>query len=187
MIGIINNIIQKEKEKGSSIGEIEQFASGKGVMDDPNYKGVIKEEDKTPRDALIEISEGDARKLTNIMQTIMVTHKPGTYIEVDDIYSMAAAAKPKEVKEVLELAAKGNFSESRKKLLYLMLEHGLSGTDILKQVQKEVWQLSLNDKQKVQLIDKCGEVEFRIVEGSDEYLQLESFLAFVCLVGSNNQ
>ena len=139
---------------------------------------------KEVKDALYEVSEGDVRKLTNIMQSCFVTKKEGEYITVDDIYSMAAVAKPKEVKEVLELAVKSNFAESRKKLLHLMLEHGLSGTDILKQIQKEVWQLAISDKQKVQLIDRCGEIEFRIVEGSDEYLQLESFLAFVMLVGS---
>ena len=135
------------------------------------------------KNALYEISEGDCRKLENILQSCVVMLKPGEEVGAELIYSMAAAAKPKEVKEVLELAAKGNFLESRKKLLYLMLEYGLSGTDILKQVQKEIWQLPLSDKQKVQLIDKCGEVEFRIVEGSDEYLQLESFLAFVMMVG----
>jgi len=52
------------------------------------------------------------------------------------------------------------------------------------QVQKEIWNLKLDDRKKVELVDKCGEVEFRMVEGSDEYIQLESFLAFVMLVGS---
>ena len=100
------------------------------------------------------------------------------------IYSMASVAKPKEVQEVLELAAKQNFMESRKKLLDLMLQYGLSGLDIIKQIQKSIWHLPLSDRQKVQLVDKCGEVEFRMVEGSDEYLQLESFLAYVMMVGS---
>jgi len=29
----------------------------------------------------------------------------------------------------------------------------------------------------MKLIDKCGDIEFRLVEGSDEFLQLESLLA----------
>src|SRR3989344_5289837 len=85
--------------------------------------------------------------------------------------------------EVLSLAAKGNFLESRKKLLSLMLDYGLSGLDVIRQIQKEIWNLKLEDRKKVELVDKCGEVEFRMVEGSDEYIQLESFLAFVMLVG----
>ena len=36
---------------------------------------------------------------------------------------------------------------------------------------------------KVALIDKCGETEFRMVEGSDEFIQLEALLSQVTLAG----
>ena len=58
-----------------------------------------------------------------------------------------------------------------------MLKHGLSGIDMIKQIQKEIWSLELEDSKKLKLVEKCGEVEFRMVEGSDEYLQLEALLA----------
>jgi len=131
--------------------------------------------------ALFDISEGDCRRLENILQSCAVINKN---IDPELVYSMASVAKPKEVKEVLTVAAKGNFLEARKKLLSLMLDYGLSGIDVIKQIQKEIWNLEISDRQKVELIDKCGETEFRMTEGSDEYLQIESFLAFVVLVGS---
>jgi replication factor C small subunit len=131
--------------------------------------------------ALFDISEGDCRRLENIMQSCAVINKN---IDPELVYSMASVAKPKEIKEVLTVAAKGNFLEARKKLLSLMLDYGLSGIDVIKQIQKEIWHLELTDRQKVELIDKCGETEFRMTEGSDEYLQIESFLAYVVLVGS---
>ena len=134
--------------------------------------------------ALYDVSEGDCRRLTNIMQSCFAIKKEGRNLQPEDIYSMASVAKPKEVNEVLATAAKGNFLESRKKLLNLMLDYGLSGLDLIKQIQKEIWNLKLDDRKKVELVDKCGEVEFRMVEGSDEYIQLESFLAYVVLVGS---
>ena len=65
-----------------------------------------------------------------------------------------------------------------------MLEYSLSGVDLIKQLQKSVWDLDIDDRSKVQLIDKCGEVEFRMVEGADEYVQLEALLAQVVLAGS---
>jgi len=133
------------------------------------------------KEALFDVCGGDVRRLENIMQSCAVM---GKGITPELIFSMASVAKPKEVNEVLSLAAKGNFLESRKKLLSLMLDYGLSGLDVIKQIQKEIWNLKLDDKKKVELVDKCGEVEFRMVEGSDEYIQLESFLAFVMLVGS---
>ena len=135
------------------------------------------------KEALFEVSNGDCRRLTNIMQSCFAIKKEGIPLTPDDIYSMASAAKPKEINQVLSYAVKGDFMISRKKLLDIMLQYGLSGLDVIKQIQKEIWNLSLEDKKKVQLVDKCGEVEFRMVEGSDEYVQLESFLAFVVLVG----
>lgn len=130
--------------------------------------------------ALFNISEGDCRRLENIMQSCAVLNKN---LDAELIYSMASVAKPKEVKEILMLAIKGTFIEARKKLLDLMLNYGLSGLDVIKQIQKEIWNLDIPDRKKVELVDKCGETEFRMTEGSDEYLQLESYLAFVMMVG----
>lgn len=139
---------------------------------------------KEIKEVLISVSEGDCRKLTNIMQSCFAIKPKGEYITVDDVYTMASVAKPKEVKEVLELALKNKFIESRERLLDLMLEYGLSGLDVVKQIQKEIWNLEIEDKKKVELVEKCGELEFRMTEGSDEFIQLESFLASVVLIGS---
>ncbi|MBI2662533.1 replication factor C small subunit [Candidatus Woesearchaeota archaeon] len=151
-----------------------------GVVIDTVGKGEKLEVSSDARKALFEVCEGDCRKLENIMQSCAVLNAK---IDANLVYSMASVAKPREVNEVLSIAANGNFIEARKKLLSLMLDYGLSGIDVIKQIQKEIWNLYLDDRKKVELVDKCGEVEFRMVEGSDEYIQLESFLAFVMLVG----
>jgi len=75
------------------------------------------------------------------------------------------------------VAIKGDFITARKKLLTTMLKHSMSGLEIIKQIQKEIWNLNIEDQTKVHLIDKCGEIEFRMVEGSDEFVQLEALLA----------
>jgi replication factor C small subunit len=130
------------------------------------------------KEALYQISGGDCRKLENVMQSCSVIKKD---LDEELVYSMASVAKPEEVKEILNLAIKGDFLTAKKKLLSLMLDYGLSGLDVIKQIQKEIWNLDISDKQKVQLIDKCGETEFRMVEGSDEFVQLESFIAYTIL------
>ncbi|MBT3298540.1 replication factor C small subunit [archaeon] len=132
------------------------------------------------KEALYEVCEGDCRKLENTLQSCSVIKKE---IDLELVYSMSSAAKPKEIKEILTSAINQDFLTARKKLLSLMLNYGLSGIDVIKQMNKEIWNVEISDDQKVKLIDKCGEIEFRIVEGSDEYLQLESFLAHIMLVG----
>ncbi|MBW2985110.1 replication factor C small subunit [Candidatus Woesearchaeota archaeon] len=136
---------------------------------------------KAVKDAFVSVSEGDCRRLENIMQSAIAL---SSKVELDDVYSLAAIAKPKELLDVLKLAASNNFLGSRNQLLDIMLKYGLSGLDIIKQIQKEVWSINIEDKKKLEIIDKCGEIEFRMVEGSDEFIQLEALLAFITYLSS---
>ena len=64
-----------------------------------------------------------------------------------------------------------------------MLKESIAGTDVIKSIQKEVWNLQIDDELKVKLTEKTGEIEFRLVEGSDEFIQLEALLASFVLAG----
>ena len=129
--------------------------------------------------ALFKISDGDCRKLENLLQSCAAIDKS---INEDLVYSLVSAARPKEIRDVMELALSGDFLKARDRLLDTMLKYGLSGLDTIKQMQKEIWGLNIPEDKKVYLVDKCGEIEFRIVEGSDEFVQIESFLANLILV-----
>lgn len=124
--------------------------------------------------ALYDISEGDCRRVENLLQSSAAIKKT---IDEELLYSLASSVKPQQLQKVLELALDNKFVQARSELLKLMLDHGLSGLDIIKQVQKSIIELDIADRQKMLLIDKCGEVEFRMTEGSDEFLQLEALLA----------
>ncbi len=130
--------------------------------------------------AIVMVSQGDVRRVTNILQSCAAL---GETITEDVVYSIASHAKPTQLKEVLEHALDGKFVDARKKLLKIMLDYGLSGVDVVKQVQKEILALDIDDRKKMQLIADCGETEFRISEGSDDLIQLEALLAKVALVG----
>lgn len=133
--------------------------------------------------ALVEVADGDCRRLENILQSASALTKT---ILPDTIFDVASCAKPKEVKAILELALNHQFMQAKDLLVKVMLEHSLSGLDIIKQIQESVWDLPVEDRVKVALIDKCGEVEFRMVEGADEVIQLEALLAHVMLAGSTD-
>jgi len=140
--------------------------------------------DDQAKDALVLVSEGDCRKLENILQACAVMSAKVTEAVV---FEVAAFARPKEILDVLELCVKQDFIKAKNKLLDTMLNYGLSGIDVIKQVQKEIWSLkTLDAHKKLEMVKECGEVEFRMVEGSDEYLQLESLLAKFVLINSKN-
>ena len=46
-----------------------------------------------------------------------------------------------------------------------------------------MFETSLPDELKVRLVDAIGEVEYRLVEGSNERIQLENLLAQMVLLG----
>lgn len=139
--------------------------------------------DEKAKEALYEICEGDCRRLENILQSCAALSQ---HITEDFVHSMASIAKPKEIREVLELALSNKFIDARNKLLDLMLTYGLAGIDIIKQIQKEILELNIDNKSKMILIEKCGEIEFRMTEGSDEFVQLEALLSQFALVGNNS-
>ena len=94
-----------------------------------------------------------------------------------------SSSKPKDIKVILDYALSGNFLAARDKLLDIMLKESLPGTDIIKAIQKEIWNLQIEPEIKVRLTEKTGEIEFRMTEGSDEFVQLQSLLASFVLAG----
>lgn len=135
-------------------------------------------------DALYEYSEGDCRKIINLLQA---TASISPNITPDLINTIVSQAKPSDVRIVLDYCLAGDFENARRKLLDIMLKDSVSGTDIIKAIQKEIWNLKIDDELKVKLTEKTGEIEFRLVEGSDEFIQLEALLASFVLAGKSGK
>lgn len=135
-------------------------------------------------EALVHVARGDMRRAVN---SIQVAASMNTKIDVDTIYQTTGLANPKEVKDMLEIALSGNFVGARDKLDEIMIEFGLSGQDIIRQIHSSFFELAIEDADKVRLMDKTGEIEFRIIEGSNERIQLEALLAYLVMVGGNKK
>jgi len=132
-------------------------------------------------ETLIFISRGDLRKAINILQVGASTNKK---ITAELLYKTSATAKPEDVKNLITTALGGNFMAARNQLYDLLIKYGLSGEDIIKQIHQSIFDLALPDETKVRLIEKAGEIEFRLIEGSNPHIQLEALLANFVLEGS---
>ena len=125
-------------------------------------------------EAILRVAGGDLRRVTNILQTTsMQTDK----IEEDDIYTAAASLRPEEIEEVLQKALDGDFMDSRDLLSDLMIERGLDGQDIISAIHREIYDLDIDDKGKLELMESLAEFEFRISEGGSDDIQIEALLA----------
>ncbi len=131
-------------------------------------------------DILYEGSEGDCRRCINILQS---TASVSPSITAELVSTIISSAKPKDIKIVLDYAISGDFEKAREKLLDVMLKESISGQEVIKAVQKEIWNLPVEPELKVKLTEKTGETEFRIVEGSDPFIQLQALLASFVLAG----
>ena len=129
---------------------------------------------------LFAASEGDCRRLVNILQSSAVISKN---ITADLINQITKSSNNDDIKSIIENSLNGNFPKAKEMLLEIMLIQSLQGADIIKSIMKVIPELKIEDKLKVRLIEKCGETEFRLVEGSDEFIQLESLLASFAIAG----
>jgi len=134
--------------------------------------------------ALTEASEGDLRKAINTLQAAASAAKP---IDERLVYEVVSKAKPGDVQDLLEIAVKGDFLKAREKLRSLLVQQGLSGKDIIKQIHSEILRMPMSEKSKIELIDAIGEIDYRLIQGADEEVQLSSLLARLALASAQKR
>jgi replication factor C small subunit len=124
--------------------------------------------------AVLRVASGDLRRVTNILQTASMSKDK---VEEQDIYGASASLKPAEINKILEKALAGDFIDAREELADIMIERGLDGQDVINAIHREVMDLDISDRGKLEIIEHLGEFEFRIAEGGTSDIQIEALLA----------
>ncbi len=141
-------------------------------------EGEHLELDNDAIDALIYVSDGDLRKLTNTLQSCSLISKK---ITKESVYELASRARPTEIASMILHAIAGNFEKARDDLDNLMLKYGMTGEDILSQCYKEMQNINIDERAKLKIVKLLGEADFRLIEGANERIQLEALLAEIAL------
>lgn len=132
-------------------------------------------------EAIVYVAEGDLRKALNILNCTGYTS--GNIVRVCDIYDISGELEPEILRDAIKKALSREFFASLLVIENALLD-GLSGFDILKGMMKEVMDMNIEDKMKVDIVDKIGEAEFRISEGCNELIQLKALIANIVKIGS---
>ena len=139
-------------------------------------------------EAIWEESAGDMRKAINTLQAASAI---GKVVDADTVYRALGKVTPSEVRDMLKQAFSGDFLAAREKLRTLLYSYGLSGVDVVRLIYREVTSsrggLDLDDKSRLELLELIGEVNYRLVEGADDEIQLNALLAKLALVGKGSQ
>ncbi len=125
-------------------------------------------------DAIFEVCGGDLRKAINTLQAAASLGKP---IDAKVVYSITGKAHPADVQKMIKTAMDGNFVEARKQLREMIQKYGVAGSDIIRQIHSEIFRAEIPEEWKIKLVGIVGEVDYRLVEGSDEEIQLSALLA----------
>jgi len=124
--------------------------------------------------SIVEVAEGDLRKSINTLQAASSMSKG---ITEESVYQVVGRAKPTDVHEMLNHALKGDFIKAREELRHLLVRYGLSGSEIVRQIHSEIFRLAVPEKKRIDFVEAVGEIDFRLVQGGDEEVQLSALLA----------
>jgi len=127
--------------------------------------------------AINYVSLGDMRRAVNALQSAAVL---GSEVKPERIYETTATARPEEIQELIKRALDGKFFDALNKLEDLM-DKGISGDEILAQMHRLVINMDIPAREKVELMDRIGEADYRITEGANEKIQLDALIASFCL------
>ncbi|MFQ5761842.1 MAG: replication factor C small subunit [Candidatus Bathyarchaeia archaeon] len=141
-------------------------------------KKIAKKEDLSLHDgalsALFDYAGGDLRRSVNTLQAAATLSKT---IDEKVVWRVVGQAEPGEVRELVKIALKGEFLEARKLLYSLMTERGLAGSDIIRQIHREITNMDLPPFVQMEILERVGEYDFRLTEGANEDIQLSALLA----------
>ncbi|WP_255192845.1 replication factor C small subunit [Natronobeatus ordinarius] len=129
-------------------------------------------------DAVVYAAAGDMRKAINGLQAAAVM---GDVVDEESVFAITSTARPEEVEAMVEQAIDGDFTAARAALETLLTDRGLAGGDVIDQLHRSVWEFDLPEQATVRLLERLGEVDYRITEGANERLQLEAMLASLAL------
>ena len=125
-------------------------------------------------DAIFEVCGGDLRRAINTLQAAASLNKP---VDAKVVYSITGKASPADVQKMIETVMGGSFLEARKQLRDMIQKYGVAGSDIIRQIHTEIFRAAIPEPWKIKLAEVVGEIDYRLVEGADEEVQLSALLA----------
>lgn len=137
------------------------------------HEGVTLSDDAA--EALTRISQGDLRKAITALQ---VASALDMNVTRELIYETSATAPPEALHQYLMACRDDGFHAARRRLRELLDRYGLAGTDFVNQLHRELYTADfLSEDAKLDMTEWMAEVDYRLVEGGGEQIQLDALTA----------
>jgi replication factor C small subunit len=134
--------------------------------------------DDDAKEAIIQVSLGDLRKAITALQVAASLDK---HVTRALIYETTATAPPEQLHAFLLACKRDGFHPARRRLQEILDKYGLAGTDFINQLHRAMFDAEfLEEMQKLELTEMLAQVDFRLVEGGGEALQLDAMCSNIC-------
>jgi replication factor C small subunit len=131
---------------------------------------------------IVDYAEGDLRHAINALQTASAFRQG--LVDEKTVLQVIGEASPVQVQLMLKKALYGDFIEARKMMYELIGSFGFSGSEIVRQMQRELFKIStLTTEQKADLANIIGEYDYRLTQGANNDIQLSALLAQFAKIG----
>ncbi|KAL1457420.1 hypothetical protein WDU94_007654, partial [Cyamophila willieti] len=146
------------------------------IMDRLDY--VIQQEKvnitQDGKKAIIELSDGDMRKVLNILQSAATAH--ADEVNEDTVYTSVGYPTKTNITNILRWLLNEPMDLCYKKIQEVKIDKGLALTDILTEISYMVHRLEIPESMLVELVLKMSDIEYRLAAGTSEKIQLSALI-----------
>jgi len=131
--------------------------------------------DQEATEAIVRVSHGDLRRAITTLQVAAAVDRHVTRAKV---YDTTATAPPESLHAFIEACKVDGFHAARRRMRGILDEFGLAGTDFVMQLHRSIYAAEfLSESDKLDLTEVMAEIDYRLVEGGSEQVQLDALTA----------
>ncbi len=132
--------------------------------------------------AITREAGGDARNAINLLQ---ITAAGTKTITEDDVYECSESTFTTKVRDAVSLALAGSFAQSRDKMKKLLALDGYNAREIIQEIQRDLLKRPIESPTMDQILDRVSEIDFRLTESRNSFIQLSALLASLGAIQSS--
>ncbi|KAK7597837.1 hypothetical protein V9T40_010062 [Parthenolecanium corni] len=152
----------------------------------PRLNFVIEQENvnvtEDGKKALVELAQGDMRKVLNILQSASTAFPK---IDENAVYVCVGHPLKSDITNIVKWLLNDDFLTTYNRIRTLQIEKGLALQDILTEVHSFLHRIELPTNTLIELLMKLSDIEYRLSSGTSEKLQLSSLVAAFNIARSN--
>jgi len=125
------------------------------------------------RKALIELGDGDMRKVINLLQSASMAHDT---IDANNVYTCCGQPKKEDIRAIMTSLISDSFNECHSKISKLQREKGIALQDVITQLHLLVHKFDFSDDVKMKILEQMSNIEYQLSFGGLEKIQLQALI-----------